>query len=93
VQDLLRRRPAQVLVRFIHAGQPCDIFSRMPIGEAVPSIAPLPDGAGFLIPTDQPGHLRPAQPGHLGEVATQHFLDTAALFPVWSGNRICLNLR
>ena len=83
VYNLLRRRPAQRLMRFVHRRQLFDVRWRVSAGEPVPAIAALLHHPALLIPPDQPRHLCPAQTRHLADVLPQHSLGFARLTVVF----------
>ena len=81
-QNLLRRRPAHGFVRFVHLRQQLQVGCGEAARKPVPALAGFLDLAVFPVPANQPRHLRPAQPGHLGHVAPQQPAHRPALRPV-----------
>ena len=69
-------------MRLVDGGQQLDVGSGVALRKAVPPIAHRLHGAAGLIAGNQPRHLRPAQPGHLLQVAAQQAPRLAALFGI-----------
>jgi hypothetical protein len=69
VQNFLRRRPAQDLVRFVHLGQQLDIRRRVVARKPVSPVAPLAHPPTLFVTADQTRHLRSAQSCHLADVS------------------------
>ena len=82
LQDAPRRRSAQRFVRLIDQGQQLDIGTRVEFGETPPLVDRHPDPPAGRITSDQPRHLRPAQPGHLFDVAPHQAPRLLALLRV-----------
>jgi hypothetical protein len=55
----------------VHFGQPFDVGARGAIRKSMPPISSRLHFAALLVTPNQARHLRPAQPGHLGQVAPQ----------------------
>src|SRR5450759_3636648 len=70
-------------MRFVHGGQMFNVGWRVPADELVPAIAALFHHPAFVVPPDQPCHLRPAQTGHLADVLPQQPLGLARLTAVF----------
>jgi hypothetical protein len=76
LENAPRGRPAQGLMRLVDRGQQLDVGPREPLGETPPPIESRLDPATGCVAGDQPRDLRPAQPGHLLDVAPQQAAPT-----------------
>src|SRR5664279_288353 len=76
-------RSAQCLVCLVDRGQQLDVGPREALRETPSSINRRLDTACGAVASDQPRHLRPAQPGHLLDVASYQAPRRLALLGVF----------
>ena len=76
------RRPAQCFVRLVDRGQQLDVGPRVALRETPPPIDCRLDPPAGHVASDQPRDLRPAQPGHLLDVAPHQAAGCLALLGV-----------
>ena len=85
LQNLLRGRTAEGFVGLVHCGQHFDVGPRVTVRKSMPLISSWLHFAALLVAPNQARHLRPAQTGHLSQVAPhQSFalaLEVAVILP------------
>jgi hypothetical protein len=82
LQNAPRCRAAQGLVRLVDRGQQLDVGPRVELRETPPPIDRHLDPSAGRVASDQPRELRPAQPGHLLDVAPHQTPRRLALLGV-----------